>query len=187
LRCLRLGRGSGRRLSGRWRRRAIGDLGTGAGAVALEINRAEHAQNQGEQRHQQQRCAPSSSGSRGGSSRLVQYSTIQTRRPLETLTWRKAKSRPVSHLAERFPVDDAERSRPGNARACESPLPPMVFWRLRNEDRWGRVTGPYVSLTRRRDFRNWVKPKPRSARRARIAEHRRARTGRNNDPAGRGM
>jgi hypothetical protein len=118
--------------------------------IALEVDGAEHAQNQGEQGHQQQGCTPGSAGSRGGCSQLIQYSKIQTRPVMETLTWLKGKSRLVSHLAERFLVDDAERPRPGKVRACENPPPPMVFWRLRNQYRWGRVTGPYVSMTRRR-------------------------------------
>ena len=79
---LNLGRGSG------WR--VVRHLRRGSATGALEINSAEDAQNQSEQGQQQQARAPGSAGLRGGSFRLVQYSKIQTRRPMETLTWLKA-------------------------------------------------------------------------------------------------
>ena len=73
------------------RRRVVRHLRRGSATGALEINSAEDAQNQSEQ-------APATAGPRsrlggiavGGLFRLVQYSKIQTRRPMETLTWLKA-------------------------------------------------------------------------------------------------
>ncbi len=175
LRRLSLRRGHRRRLGLRLSRLVIGDLRAGSRSIALEVDRAEDAQNQGEQRHQQKRCAPGPSGSGGGSFRLIQYSKSPNRRPMETLTWLKEKSRLVSHLVERFLVDDAEMSHLAYARACQIPPPPMVFWMLRNQYRWGRVTGPYVSTTRCCTFHG-VKPKPRSSEDRADKKHRRART-----------
>jgi len=74
----------------------------------------------------------------------------------------KEKSRLISHSVEQFLLEWCRDVASVRARACQNPPPPMVFWMLRNQYRWGRVTGPYVSTTRCCTFQ-LVKPKPRSS------------------------
>src|SRR6185312_8609786 len=100
-----------------------------------------------------------------------------TRHPLETLTRLKEKSRLISHLAEQFLVPDAGRSRPRKRPGRRKPASVYGLLDVAKPKPMGQSDWPLRFDDAPSAFLNQIKARPRLARNAQIAEHRRARIG----------